>query len=381
MILIQGGHVYAPHDLGVCDVLIGDERILLIKPAIHLPPDFLAQTKVIDARDTMVTPGFIDNHVHVIGGGGEAGFSSRVPEVRVSDFIQNGITSCIGLLGTDGLTRHPKDVYAKVKALNLEGISAWMHTGSYGFPSVTITGRVADDVTFVDAVIGVKVALSDHRSSMVTRDELLRLASEARVAGMISGKAGVVLAHMGDGEEGLRLVLDIVQHTPLPKTTIIPTHVNRKPALLQQAFEYAKMGGYIDLTAFEGKASAVLALEEAKRHRVPLSQVLISSDGNGSTSTYDAQGRLLSLGVLGIDKLLTTFQSLVSKQIVTIEEALSLMSLNVAIAFALPRKGKLDVGFDGDVLIWGEKLHLETVIAKGQVMMEDGQILKKGVFE
>ena len=52
-------------------------------------------------------------------------------------------------------------------------------------------------------MIGIgELALSDHRSSQPTRDELLRIASDAHVAGMISGKAGIVHLHLGDGERG-----------------------------------------------------------------------------------------------------------------------------------------------------------------------------------
>ena len=71
------------------------------------------------------------------------------------------------------------------------------------FPPVTFTGSVRDDIVFLDPVIGVgELALSDHRSSQPTQDELLRIASDAHVAGMISGKAGILHLHLGDGERG-----------------------------------------------------------------------------------------------------------------------------------------------------------------------------------
>jgi beta-aspartyl-dipeptidase (metallo-type) len=60
-------------------------------------------------------PGFIDVHQHVIGGGGEAGFISRTPEAHLSQIVKAGITSLVGILGTDSVGRDIKALYAKVK--------------------------------------------------------------------------------------------------------------------------------------------------------------------------------------------------------------------------------------------------------------------------
>ena len=46
-----------------------------------------------------------------------------------------------------------------------------------------------DDLCLIDKVIGLKIALSDHRSAHPTVDELRRAVSEARVGGMLTGKA------------------------------------------------------------------------------------------------------------------------------------------------------------------------------------------------
>lgn len=379
MLLIKGAHVYAPKDQGINDVLIAQGKIITIAPQLKITG---IDIKTIDGTGKYIVPGFIDNHVHVIGGGGESGFSSRVPEVMLSDFINNGITTCIGLLGTDGITRHPKDLYAKIKALNSEGMTAYMHTGSYGFPSVTITGNVSDDIVFIDKVIGVKIALADHRSSFVTYDELLRLASQARVAGMIAGKAGVVLAHMGDSHEGLDLVLKAVKESALPVKTIHPTHVSRQPHLLKQAFEYAKLGGYIDITASNHPEKDITILAQAKAENVPLKQITFSSDGYGSTSTYDDAGNLLSIGIMKIDKLLKLFQHMVKVAGYSVTEALPFFTSNVAEAFELdPHKGQIQMDSDADLLLLDGDWNLDGVIAKGKVMMQNKQILKKGVYE
>src|SRR5690606_39548569 len=102
-----------------------------------------------------------------------------------------------------------------------------------------------------DALIGIgEVAISDHRSSQPTLDELLRLASEAHVAGLMTGKAGIVHLHLGDGARGLDLVRRALDGSELPPRVFHPTHVNRRRALFEESLELAGRGATIDVTAF-----------------------------------------------------------------------------------------------------------------------------------
>src|SRR5690606_3180786 len=101
-------------------------------------------------------PGLIDNHVHITGGGGEGSFKTRVPEITLSKLIEAGITTVVGLLGTDATTRSVENLVAKAKALKEEGVSVYVHTGSYEFPSVTLTGQIKKDIVFIEEIIGAK---------------------------------------------------------------------------------------------------------------------------------------------------------------------------------------------------------------------------------
>ena len=69
-------------------------------------------------------------------------------------------------------------------------------TGAYGYPSPTLTGEIDRDIVFVKEILGVNLAISDHRAPNVTEDQLIQIASKARVAGMLSGKPGIVVLHM-----------------------------------------------------------------------------------------------------------------------------------------------------------------------------------------
>jgi len=92
MILIKNAEIFAPGAMGRCDILTGGGKILVIE-------------KIIQAGGLATVPGFIDGHQHFTGGGGEGGFHTRTPEMRLSMNTANGVTTAVGLLGIDSLTR------------------------------------------------------------------------------------------------------------------------------------------------------------------------------------------------------------------------------------------------------------------------------------
>src|SRR5512139_3569521 len=231
--LIKEGNVYAPEPKGIRDILVVGRIIALIAEQIELTGDF--EVQVISARDKLVLPGFVDLHVHLLGGGGEGGFWTRTPDIALSTIARAGVTTLVGCLGTDDVSRHPETLLAKANQLEEEGVSAYIYTGSYQLPLPTITGSVRKDIALIPKVIGVgEIAISDHRSSQPTFEELARVAAEARVGGMIGGKAGLVHLHMGSGPRGLAPVIRIIKETEIPIGQFLPTHLTRASSLLEQ---------------------------------------------------------------------------------------------------------------------------------------------------
>lgn len=380
MIIIKGADVYAPEHLGIRDVMLCGGHIEMIKEEIPVCYD---NCQVIDGSGMILTPGIIDQHVHVTGGGGEGSFHTRVPEAMLSDFIRGGVTTVVGLLGTDGITRSVENLVAKVKSLREEGMTAYCLTGSYGYPSVTLTGDVKKDIMFIGEVLGLKLAISDHRAPNISVEELIRVASDVRVAGMLSGKPGILTLHMGDDPRGLEPVFEALEKTSIPIKTFRPTHVARNWDLYDQALKFANMGGYIDLTCDCAPYKEVAeGLRRAKAAGVPLNHITLSSDGQGSWSEYDEEGNLEKIGVSSVAASYEQVVDLVLNEGLDLTEVLAYVTANPADVLDLQEKGHIREGADGDLLLMKkENLKLDTVIAMGRLMMRGGEILVKGTYE
>ena len=388
MYLIRSAEVYAPEPLGRKDVLIGFGKILKIGDRLAEEYGGL-DVEVLDADGCILTPGFVDQHVHVIGAGGEAGFFSRTPEMQVSAIVRHGITTVVGLHGTDGTARNIEALYAKVCALEQEGITARMLTGSFEMPSATLTGSVRRDMIFIDKVIGAKTAVSDRRSSQPSREDIEKLLAQAYTGGLVSGKRGYTHFHMGVGRRRLDMLADIIRETEIPPYLIIPTHVNRDEALFVQAMELAKMGAVIDITSgiapeygFEGTIKPSDAIRRCLENGVDIRNVTMSSDANGSMAVYDAEGRFVGLCVTTVETMHKEFRDLALTKDMPLETALRPVTSSPAAAIGMyPAKGCVREGSDADLIIMDKNLSILKVFAMGKLAADGGEALLKGAFE
>lgn len=382
--LLTNALVYAPDLLGVRHLLIAGGRIAWIgQHAPELPHSLGATTHDLGGR--RLIPGLIDAHVHLTGGGGEAGANTKVPPLALSPFTRGGITTVVALLGTDDATRHPRELVTAVQGLRAEGLSAWCYTAGYHLPPVTITGSVRGDIAAIECIVGVKTAISDHRSSQPTLDELLRLASEAHVGGLMTGKAGIVHLHVGDGARGLELIRQALDGSELPPSVFNPTHVNRRKALFDEAVALARRGCNIDITAFpvadgDDAWPAAIALVRYLDAGAPPARVTISSDGGGCLPRFDAEGRVAQMdvgdpGALArtIAELLATGQSL--------ERVLPAFTRNPASLLRLARKGQIAVGADADLVALDDNGGIADVMANGVWHVLAGRPVRGGTFE
>ncbi len=383
--LLRNADVHAPEALGLRDLLLGAERILWMGAPGQATLSGV-EVDVVDLAGRRLLPGLIDGHVHVTGGGGEDGFASRVPALPLSRYTLGGVTTVIGLLGTDDLARSTRELVARVHGLREEGLSAWGYCGGYHLPPTTLTGSVRGDIAFVDCLIGVgELAISDHRSSQPTLDELLRIASEAHVAGLMTRKAGIVHLHLGNGPRGLDLVRRALDASELPPRVFNPTHVNRRRALFDEAIELTRRGCCIDITAFpvedgEDAWSAADALSRYLASGAPVDKVTVSSDAGGCLPCFDADGHVCGMDIGAPGALLATLRELLGRGH-ALADVLPAFTSNVARLLRLPAKGGIAVGADADLLVLDARGAPDAVMARGRWHVRDGRALRLGSFE
>ena len=379
--IITGAEVFAPAYAGINDVVIIGERIARVENEVDIEK-YLAldiPVNIIPGEGKVMTPGIIDPHVHLIGGGGEGGYHTRTPETHIRQFVEAGITTAVGLIGTDKTSRSLEALYAKAKALTTEGITALMYTGNYQIPTPTITGTIERDIYLMDPVIGTaEIAISDHRSSQPTTGELAKITAETRVGGMTAGKAGVTHFHTGGGKAGLSQLKELIEEYDLPAYNIYPTHVNRTDGLIAEAAELTRLGAYVDMTAGPDITRDV---EKFKAADGDVDRLTLSSDGNGSLPVFDAAGNLKKLEVASLKTLLLGVAELYESEVLNSEEVFSIVSRNTAEVLSLPDKGRIGENMHADLLLFDAGFKLDTVIAKGIVLKQYGKTVVKGTFD
>jgi beta-aspartyl-dipeptidase (metallo-type) len=371
--LFQNAEIYAPQYLGKKDVLTGAKSIIAVADRIDSPVGIDVET--IDCTGLLLIPGLIDSHVHITGGGGEGGPVSRMPELRLGMMLEAGVTTVVGCLGTDGITRTVESVLMKVKSLRAQGVSAWMYTGAYQVPTPTITGDVAKDIALFEEIIGVgEIAISDHRSSVPSIAELARIAAQARVAGMIGGKAGIVNMHMGDAQDPFRPIHEVVACTELGYKQFLPTHCNRNSYIFGDAKEYGKKG-YIDITTSsypyytDEEIKPSIALKQLLESGVPLGHITFTSDGCGSLPGFDPEtGKLIKIEMGMPSSILREIKEAVFSDGIPLEQALQVATSNPADILKLPGKGYVREGCDADLLILDAGLNIVHMMALGKIM-------------
>jgi beta-aspartyl-dipeptidase (metallo-type) len=385
ILLLRNAELYDPAPRGLRHLLVAGERLVWVGrdvPAL----DPALEVEEVDLGGRRVIPGLIDGHVHLTGGGGEAGPETRVPPVALSGLTLGGVTTAVGVLGTDDTVRTTAELVTAARGLVAQGLSAWCHTGGYHVPPTTATGSIRLDIVLIDLVLGVgELAISDHRSSQPTLDELLRIAGDAHVGGLMSGKAGIVHLHVGDGPRGLEPVRQALDRSELPPTVFNPTHVNRRRALFDEAMALTERGCTVDITAFpvaEGEDAwpADEALVRYLDAGLDPSRVTISSDGGGCLPVFDADGRVAGMEIGSPAAVGGALRALLARG-QPLERVLPAFTANPARVLRLLRKGRLERGADADLVVLDGTGAISEVMARGRWHVRGGRAVVRGAFE
>lgn len=232
------------------------------------------------------------------------------------------------------------------------------------------------DIALFEEIIGVgEVAVSDHRSSVPSTYELARIAAQARVAGMIGGKAGIVNLHLGDARDPFRPVHDVVAISQLGYKQFVPTHCNRNDYIFEDAKEYGKKG-YIDITTSsypyyaDEEIKPSKALKQLLESGVPLGHITFTSDACGSLPGFDpVSGELIKIEMGLPSSILREIKEAVLIDEIPLEQALQVATSNPANILKLLGKGYIREGYDADLLLLDQEFNIVRLMANGKMMM------------
>lgn len=353
------------------DILVDGEKIYKIDSSI----ENYYNCEEYDFKSKKILPALIDGHVHVTGGGGEGGFTTQVPPIKFDSIIKAGVTTLVGLLGTDGVTRSVENLIAKVRELGEYNIRTFALTGSYSYPSNTITGSVKRDIVFINEIIGCKIAISDHRSSFVDKHELARLASECFIGGLISGKVGELHMHTGGlGKSRLKPIFEILDELEIPITTFRPTHCGN---LVDDAIKFMNMGGFADFTVGDETPEVL----DYVMKKAPIDRITLSSDSNGSMPIWNDKKEMVGIGAGKISDLFMNIKILSQKYNRKLDDVQNLVSKNVSRALNISNiTGEIKEGLSCDLIALDEDLNITDVFSKGVHELRDSKVLRKTNF-
>jgi beta-aspartyl-dipeptidase (metallo-type) len=359
MLLIENAEVFAPEPLGRRSILIAGGRI----EAIGVDGGALARAGIeletIDATGCIAMPGLVDPHAHLIGGSGEKGFASQTPEISASELLRAGITTVVGTLGADTTTRTMPSLLAKVKALRGEGLTAYAWTG--GYDARTLTSTIRDDIVLIDEIIGAgELAIADTRGPQYSAAELARFAAQCSVAGSLTGKAGLLHLHVGDGESRLRVVRQVLDEFDVKPAALYPTHVERSEPLICEAIELTKRGMPIDIDVYE--EDLVHWLRFYREHGGDPALITASSDA----------------AINAPHTLLEQLMACVRERVAPLEEVIAIATSNTA-RILKSDAGILARGRTAHVLLMDD-FALRSVICGGRVVMRDGAMVMREQF-
>jgi beta-aspartyl-dipeptidase (metallo-type) len=181
----------------------------------------------------------------------------------------------------------------------------------------------------------------------------------------------------------------VVENTDIPIKQFYPTHINRNPNLFEEGIKYALKGGYVDFTTStipqfleDGEVECGKGLKRMLDEGVPAENITFTSDGQGSLPEFDQEGEFKGLKVAQVSSLFNAVRDAVLEEGVPLETAIKVITSNPARILKLHQKGSIAEGKDADVVIVDkEDLTVDTVLARGKVMVEKGQAVVKGTFE
>ena len=385
--LIKGGEIYAPESLGIQDILIAGEKILRIGEGLEPPSGFECETT--NAMGKIVYPGFVDNHVHLIGADDGQGPMGRTHDISWGNLVESGTTTAVGCLGSSRFVRSLQQLYIKTLELEMMGLTTYMYTGSFVIPPPTLTGEIRKDAYLIPKVIGLKTAISDTTTNHHTWRDLASISAELQYGASIANKRAVTHVHVGRQKTRMDRIFEMVENTGIDPALVIPTHINRRnPDVIDQSIEYTKMGGVVDLSSLMRKEEGTMtglkpeyAVKRMLDEGAVLENITMSSDGN-VPQVLMKDGKRVGRYIAPLDLNRREIRDMANNGVCSLSDALKILTSNVGKALGIP-KGVIAEGYDADLVIADgvENMRIEQVYALGKKVVEKGEAIWKSHFQ
>jgi len=381
--LLRTASLYTPHSVGAQDILIGGGKILACGLDLTRAAALTGMVDVVVLPKGKLVPGLIDQHQHFIGGGEGDGPDARMPELSPGAIARAGITTVVGLLGTEVVAKSLSQLMRKAIELQRAGLSTYIYTGAMGLPAPHLTQSVGADIALIDKVIGAKSAIAERAFPNLDFAAFAALAGALVQARATTGKSAVLHLHVGRLRQGLEPLFDLIDRIGFPPEQAVPTHINRSAQIspvFEQGIKFAKNGGFIDFTCCLGPkdniASGIDVVDAVRRALdagAPADRITLSSDA-GVAVPDPRQHRGFRAAPPSI--LFRDLKRLATEAGLGWPSALQFATTNVARALGLGEsKGRIAAGTDADLVLIGEDDEIAWVMSAGEVIfskLDDG---------
>lgn len=347
-------------------------------------PGALGVPEVVDLAGERLVPGFIDSHLHILGGGGGGGFPTRIPELPVDAALEAGITTCVAMPGVDPLTRPLRALLALAASFREQGVRALPMTGGFVWPTETLTGSVRSDLHTIPSLTGVKIALGEHLATAPTAHELERLLVEIDWAAHTTGRGILLHAHLGTAAQPAARLEAALEAVPVDRGRVQVTHANYTRDTLDAAIRLGLAGCRIDVNPLirpdriGGAIAPTEAIAALLGAGVALDRLSLSTDGNASVPRTLTDGTPEGFShQLGLARAVG---NVVAAGVLDAAAALQLITANPAAALRRHDLGRIARGAAADLVGLDDEFAVRTVISGGVVRVREGRALAPSMF-
>ena len=340
---------------------------------------FSAKVRIIDAKGAFLAPGFIDTHIHGIGGY-DANDGTAKSILKMSEILcRYGVTSFIPTIAAAPEKETIAAVKAIVKASGKEKGAKILgiHLEGPFLSPARIGGQMQNGLSQVDLALMERIwKASDGKIiNMTVAPELKNM----RQLALFCLKKGIVLqaghtdATYDQMIEGMQAGIMHITHV---FNAMRPLH-HREPGVVGAALIHPELSCEIIGDGIHVNPHLLILLMKCK----PLNQLVLVTDSLKPSKTpsaetdelyFDKCFRRKSDNVIvgsGIS-MLDGFKNLVSWGI-PVEKAIRIASANPARIMKQERKGLIMPGYEADIIVFNKKFEILHTIINGRLIKED----------